>query len=537
MLSEDKYFRDLTEPELWMRYCGFLDLSINEFMKIQENLLMDQINLVADSTLGKKIMGERKPTSIAEFRQVVPMTTYEDYEPYLSNKQEDAIAIKPYKWCHSAGRSGNFKWLPISQETFDKSIRDWLASWVLASAIGKGRVMVKPGLRVLASLPPPPYTSGTAVQYIAEHFSYRAIPPPELVKDMEFVERMQKGFQIAMKDGVDILSALTSVLVRMGEGFAEQTRKVKFSPYMLHPKILSRYMKAWIRCKRERRALLPKDLWSPKAIVSGGVDTTIYKSDIAHYWGTEPFDFYVTTETFFLAMQAWNKKAMTFLPDSAFLEFIPVSERVNDEKNKHYKQPTVLLDELQEGHLYEVIITQFHGMPLLRYRLDDIVKVVSIRDKETGVNLPQIMLHGRVSETIDLAGLVELDEKTIWQAIVDTGIKFVDWTARKEYSENKGYLHIYIELKEPKDTSQMATMIDRQLREADIDYRDIDDYLAFQPVKLTPLRKGTFQRYTDEKRREGADLAHLKPIHLNASDAVIEHLLALSEELSSESSL
>jgi len=75
------------------------------------------------------------------------------------------------------------------------------------------------------------------------------------------------------------------------------------------------------------------------------------------------------------------------------------------------------------------------------------------------------------------------------------------------------------------------------LREADIDYRDIDDYLAFQPVKLTLLHKGTFQRYTDEKRKEGADLAHLKPIHLNASDAVIEHLLELSEELSNGASL
>jgi len=537
MRTEDRYFRDLTEPELWQRYCGFLDLSINEFMAIQEELLMDQIDRVADSTLGKKIMGKRKPKNVDEFRQMVPITTYEDYEPYLSEKQEDTLAIKPYKWCHSAGRGGSFKWLPINQETFDKSIRDWLASWILASAGKKGHVTVKPGLRVLASLPPPPYTSGTAVQYIAEHFSYQPIPPPELVKDMEFVERMQKGFQIAMKDGVDILSALTSVLVRMGEGFAEQTRSVKFSPYMLHPKIMFRFLKGWIRSKREKRTLLPKDLWSPKAIVSGGVDTTIYKNDIAHYWGTEPFDFYVATETFFLAMQAWNKKAMTFLPDSVFLEFIPESGRARQGVGKNYKQSTVLLDELQEGNLYEVIITQFYGMPLLRYRLDDIIKVVSLKDEETRVDLPQIMIQGRVSETIDLAGLAELDEKTIWQAIISTGIKFVDWTARKEYSDSKGYLHVYIELKEDRDPTKIATMIDKQLQRVDADYKDIDSYLAFQPVKVTPLHAGTFQQYTNEKRREGADLAHLKPIHINATDAVITRLLQLSEELSNESSL
>ena len=84
MLSEDKYFRDLTEAKLWQRYCGFLDLSIDEFMDIQEELLMDQIDRVADSVLGKKIMGKRKPKSVEEFRRMVPLTTYDDYEPYLS---------------------------------------------------------------------------------------------------------------------------------------------------------------------------------------------------------------------------------------------------------------------------------------------------------------------------------------------------------------------------------------------------------------------------------------------------------------------
>jgi hypothetical protein len=51
MLPEDQYFQTLTEDELWQRYCGFLDLSIDEFMAIQKELLMDQIERVADSLL------------------------------------------------------------------------------------------------------------------------------------------------------------------------------------------------------------------------------------------------------------------------------------------------------------------------------------------------------------------------------------------------------------------------------------------------------------------------------------------------------
>ena len=114
MLTEDKYFRTLTKDELWQRYCGFLDLSIDEFVEIQKELLMDQIEMVADSTLGRKIMGNHKPKSVEEFRRMVPLTTYDDYEPYLSEQQDSALAVKPYMWCHTTGRGGSFSWIPHS---------------------------------------------------------------------------------------------------------------------------------------------------------------------------------------------------------------------------------------------------------------------------------------------------------------------------------------------------------------------------------------------------------------------------------------
>ena len=355
------------------------------------------------------------------------------------------------------------------------------------------------------------------------------MPPLELAKNMEFRERMQRGFQMALRDGVDILGAISSVLVRMGEGFAEQTRKAKFSSSMLHPKVIFRFLRAWLRSKRERRAILPKDLWSPKGIVACGMDTGIYKQDIARYWGSEPFDFYVSAETLYIAMQAWNKKAMTFIPDVAFLEFIPYDEHLKLTDNKDYKPRTVLLNELEEGELYELIITQFHGLPLLRYRVNDLIKVVSLNDEETGVSLPQIIIQRKVGETINLAGLAELDEKTIWQAIANTGIRYTDWSACKDYDQNQAFLHLYIELREEREPAEVASMIDEQLKIVDTDYKDIDAYLQLQPMRVALLSPGTFQRYMDERVREGADLAHLKPNHVNPSAAVIDRLVQLSE--------
>ena len=529
MLSEDKYFQTLTEAELWQRYCGFLDLSIDEFMAIQKELLMDEIERVADSLLGKKIMGNQKPKSVEEFRQMVPLTTYDDYEPYLSERREDALAEKPYFWCHSAGRGGRFKWIPHGTEVVDKAVRTNIGSFILASTTKKGEVNITSGFRLFAILPPPPYTSGAAVEALAQRLSFRAIPPPEQVRDMDFQERAQKGFQIALKDGVDILGALGSVLVKMGEGFAERTRSMKFSLSMLHPKIILRMLRAWLNSKREKRTILPKDLWSPKGIVTGGVDTAIYKKEITHYWGTEPFEFYVSAEVIMVAMQAWNKKGMTFLPDIVFLEFIPYEEQLEHQDDKDYQPSTVLLNEVEEGKLYEVVITQLYGMPLLRYRMRDLIKVIAIGDDEARISLPQIAFQRKVDDVIELAGLAKLDEKTIWQAIANTGIKYTDWSACKEHEQNQSFLRLYLELKEEKEAAEIETMIDKQLKIVDTDYNDVDAYLGLQPVRVTLISQGTFKRYMEEKRKEGADLAHLKPTHINPSEAVIQRLLQLSE--------
>ena len=529
MLPEDKYFQSLTEDELWQRYCGFLDLSVDEFMDIQKELLMDEIEWVADSVLGKKIMGNRKPRSVEEFRKIVPLTAYEDYEPYLSEKQEDALAIKPPMWCHSSGRGGRFKWIPLSTGFLEKLTKASLCSCILASANQKGEVIVSPGARFFFMLAPPPYASGCFMQNLTQCFSFQAVPDSEKTRDLPFQDRVQKGFHEALKEGVDIIGSLPSVLVKMGEQFNEGKRDRKFSPSMLHPQIVLHLLKARLRSRREKRVMLPKDLWPTKAIMTGGMDTSIYRGDIAHYWGRKPFEFYICAEAFHLAMQGWNKRDMVFLPDMAFLEFIPHEELLKQEDDKDYQPPTVLLDELEAGKLYEIVITQLYGGPLLRYRMKDLIKVTALRDDEAGVNLPQMAFQRRVDEVINLAALAQLDEKTIWQAIANTGVKYTDWSACKEYDHNQTFLRLYLELKEEREATELAALIDEQLKVVDTDYKDIDAYLQLQPVRVTLLLPGTFQRYTEEKRKEGADPAHLKPNHINAPEAAIERLLQLSK--------
>ena len=260
--------------------------------------------------------------------------------------------------------------------------------------------------------------------------------------------------------------------------------------------------------------------------MAAGVDASIYREDVKRYWGVTLFDAYACTETMVIAMQSWTKKHMTFLSDSVFLEFLPLQE---EKPSAALPGDALLLDQLEPGHMYEVVITQFFGMPLLRYRLGDVIQVTGIGDAETGITLPQIDVRRKVGEAINLGGLCSLDERSLWSAIAATGMKYAEWTAVKEYDHNTTRLRLVIELKEQRRAAEVSRMVDEQLKVIDTDYADIEKFLEVNPIRTTILSTGTFARYVEEKVREGASLAHLKPAHVNPPAALLQQLLSCGQ--------
>ena len=292
MHPEDRYFKELNEDELWRRYCGFTELSADDYVRIQEQLLLDQIERIYDSELGRKIIGSNKPENLNEFRRIVPLTTYDDYEPYLSEQREDALAQIPQTWGHSAGRGGRFKWMPYTNQYLEKVARTTVASLIMATCNKKGEVNIEPKVRVFFILPNRPYASACLVDSFSQQFSFIQIPPHNLAEVMDLQDRIKLGFKLALKDGVNVIAAIASVLVAMGEQLSGQTRGINLSVSMLHPKIITRLILAWLRSKKDKRSILPKDLWPTQAIMTSGVDTNIYRKDIVKYWGCEPYEFY-----------------------------------------------------------------------------------------------------------------------------------------------------------------------------------------------------------------------------------------------------
>jgi hypothetical protein len=140
-----------------------------------------------------------------------------------------------------------------------------------------------------------------------------------------------------------------------------------------------------------------------------------------------------------------------------------------------------------------------------------------------------MVFKSRADDIIDIAGFTRLDETTIWKAINNTGAQYADWTIRKEFIEDNPILHLYIELKQEMDKDKLRGLVHDSLVAIDPSYSDMDRMLELDPVQVTVLPKGTFQRYYLEKQAEGVDLAYLKPPHMNPRDSMIDTLLRLSK--------
>ena len=520
--------------ELWTKHCGFFTLTPDDFMEVQRRLLLEQIDLLGKSQIGMQLFGDKLPGSVEEFRQNVPLTTYADYEEYFDQQLEEVLPVKPFVWARTSGRTSSKgpKWIPYTKMMYDRLGDLTIGAMLMASATYSGEVKLERNDKFLLATAPPPYVSAFVSRSAQDQLDVKFLPPLEQGENMEYAQRVALGFRLAMREGMDYFMGLASVLARMGEQFEQQSGSTKLSKELLDPATLWRLIKAVIIAKLNRRNVLPKDIWKLKGIMTGGADTVVYGSRIEYYWGKKPLQGFGSTEGGNLAMQGWNGKGMVFSPDINFLEFIPLDEHLKNRADPNYQPKTVLYNELDLG-IYEFVLTNFHGGALVRYRIGDLFEVIALEDEELGSPLPQLRFYSRADDVIDLGNLVRLTEKDIWNAIEATGVKYQDWIARKEFNSEDVSLHIYLEPK-PSEIIAVGDYKDKlalELSKLSPEFNGLDEIMGRNPIQISLLKPGSFDAYMKRKQKEGADLAHIKPTHMQPSDQVMKRLLEFESSL------
>lgn len=517
MRFQDK-LKTESKDQLWSEYCGFLDLSMDEYMFIQRRLMDEQLKGWKSSTLGRELLSGAEPETIEQFRECMPLTQYENYADTLLPRRSERLPGDPIIWIQTTWEGGlrPIKLAPYTREMLDTYKHNVMTVTMLAAARSKGECNVRRGDRVLYGGAPLPYATGLLPSLLSEDIDFAWLPDDNAAS-MSFSQRIKAGFGCAMKGGLDYFFAIGSVANYITENFSRATGGSKKMASVSLP-IAFRYLKAKYNCRKTGGSITPGDVFRIKGFVCAGTDSKCYKDSLTRAWGVTPIEIAAGTESTCIAVETWEQRGMVFFPDACFYEFIPEDEMVMNMKDETYRPRTFLMDEVRAGETYELVISVLHGGAFMRYRIGDMYRCIS-----AGAGaLPRFTFVDRVPSIIDIAGFTRITETSISQVLDMSKIGISQWLAKKEF-DGKGipFLHMYVEF----GADAMASdVINRQIltehlsvyfKYFDSDYNDLKKLLGMEPLVITILKTGTIDGY---QHATGRTLPRLNPGTMDLSE-------------------
>ena len=193
---------------------------------------------------------------------------------------------------------------------------------------------------------------------------------------------------------------------------------------------------------------------------------------------------YNASEGYFAARDPRTSgNGMTLLVNTGvYYEFLPLGE-----------DKPIGIDDLQQGKVYELIVTTING--LWRYRIGDTVRIESVHPLRVSV-------AGRTKSFINAFGeelMEDNAEKALAEACRISGASIHNYTVAPIYAHgrDKGKHQWIIEWKKaPASTADFAALLDKHLRLLNSDYdakRSHDIFLDMPEVTAVP--EGTFHRW------------------------------------------
>lgn len=522
---------------LWQEFCGFLDLSLEQYMEIQKRLLLEQLSLYRNCELSERILAGRRPQTVEEYRRTVPLTTYRDYADILLPKREDALPARPVVWIETTweGAQNPIKRAPYTQSMIDHHANTYLSAMILATSTKKGEFSLMTDDTFLFGFAPLPFFTGIAPLAIERVMHMRFLPPMRDAVKMTFSQRTHSGFLMGLRYGIDLFSGMSSVIARMSDSLPLNSKsgdgqKTRLPLFLTKPSILPRLLRALRRYKKTGQSPRPGDIWTLKGLIIGGTDTICYRRKIEEAWGVRPLEIFGGTEPTLIGVETWTKKSgMCLFPNVCFYEFIPEIEMEKGLADPAYQPKTFLMDELVAGERYELVISNFKGGVFMRYRVGDVFECLSLKNEDEGIAYPQFRYIDRIPTIIDIAGFTRISENTVSEAISLSRLQVSDWFALKEFdAQNRAYMHLYVEMAPEAIVSGavaskiIAEHLSIYFRHIDSDYTDLKHLLGIEPLVVTVLPTGTM--------RDFSRINNVKIRRINPSHYLVCELLKYSRE-------
>ncbi len=515
MRFQDK-LKSVPREKIWAEYCGFLELDIEQYMSIQRRLMLEQLSLWKNCSLGKHMLQGAVPDSADTFRSTFPLTTYTDYADTLLMRRDEMLPDVPTIWIQTTWEGGRHpvKLAPYTPGMLNTFKHNIMTCMILATSSGYGKFDISAGNTFLYGLAPLPYATGLLPRVICDEVDIEFLPSVKEAEKMSFSECNKLGFKLGMSKGIDYFFGLGSVVYYVSQSFA-QMGKGSNGKKSLSPAMAARYLRAKHRAKEENRPLMPKDFFKLRGFMVAGTDNNCYKDELEEFWGIRPLEVFAGTEPTCVGSETWNRDGMYFFPDACFYEFLPEDEASRSKADPSYQPRTLLMDEVVAGEKYELVVSVFKGGAFMRYRVGDMYRCLGIGSCADKSTLPRFAYIDRTPDVIDIAGFTRISEVSIDRVVTLSGLAVSGWAAAKEFTpEGKPFLHMYVEL-QAESLANIAVsreilrdQLSIYFKYTDSDYKDLKKILGMDPLEITILRCGAFDKYT---HKTGKSLRRLNP--------------------------
>lgn len=232
--------------------------------------------------------------------------------------------------------------------------------------------------------------------------------------------------------------------------------------------------------------------------IYGGVNFEPYRAKFENLIGrkVDSIELFPASEGFFAFQDSQKEKGMLLLLNSGiFYEFIEAASFF-DENSKR-----LTIGEVKTGINYVMIISTNAG--LWAYNLGDTVQFTSIKPY-------RVIVSGRIKHFISAFGehvIGKEVEEAMHKAISKFKISITEFTVAPQILPSEGELPYHEWLVEfddvPENLQQVAKFLDAEMQQQNSYYLDLIEGKVLQPLKVSSLKKDSFQQYMKSEGKLG----------------------------------
>ncbi|NLR78825.1 GH3 auxin-responsive promoter family protein [Chitinophaga eiseniae] len=480
-------------------------------VQVQQQVFQNLISAAQYTEFGKQY-GFSKIYKIDEYKQRVPIHTYDTIKPYIQRTmegQQNVLWNTPIKWfAKSSGTTADkSKFIPVTVESLDechyRSGRDVISLYYNNfpdSDVFTGKSLVIGGSHQVNKLSENSDSyfgdlSAVMLQNMPFYGNMIRTPDLEIALMDEWEEKIERMANAVIHENVTSIAGVPTWTIVLIKRIFELTGTDNLA-----------------------------DVWpNLELYMHGGVSFTPYREQfrklirkpLMHYQET-----YNASEGFFAAQDVIGEDGLLlFLNHGIFYEFMPMEELGKEEPR------TLQLQEVELGKNYALVISTNGG--LWRYMVGDTIQFTSL--------IPyRIKVSGRTKSFINAFGeevIVENSDTAIAKAAEATGAVVNDYTAAPVYFSdhgNGGHEWLVEFEVAPDDISRFTTVMDNTLKAINSDYeaKRYKDIALHMPL-IHVLPAGTFCEFLKSKGKLGGQ--HKVP-RLNNDRNYLEEILKFAAD-------